>query len=148
MLNSTLEFNRKDTQFHVAGQKLQLLSYLYWLTRDAAMIRELEPLWRQTVDLILNNREKESGLLPKDRYAGDIATKVYSLNSNANCWRGLRDLAAVLDEIGSGDEAKKLREFAADYRKSILSAVNQSEHRETKPHYILIALLVDESHPA
>ena len=33
MLKSMLEFNRKDTRFHVAGQKLQLLAYFYWLTR-------------------------------------------------------------------------------------------------------------------
>jgi hypothetical protein len=147
MLKSMLEFNRKDTQFHVAGQKLQLLAFFYWLTRDVATIRALEPLWRQSVDLILKNREKESGLLPKDRYAGDIATKVYSSNSNANCWRGLHDLAAVLEEIGSKDEAKRLRDEAANYRKAILRAVDRSEHRDTKPPYIPIALLSDEAAP-
>jgi hypothetical protein len=144
MLKSMLEFNRKDTQFHVAGQKLQLLSYFYWLTRDAETVRKYEPLWRQSVELILSNRESDSGLLPKDRYAGDIATKVYSLNSNANCWRGLRDLAAVLEDMDSKDEAKKLRDEAASYRTAILKAVDRSEHRETKPPFIPISLLAGE----
>ncbi len=147
MLKSMLEFNRKATQYHVAGQKLQLVSFFYWMTRDAATVRKLEPLWRQSVDLILKNRESASGLLPKDRYAGDIATQVYSLNSNANCWRGLRDLAAVLDAIGSKEESKKLLGEAADYRKAILRAVDRSERRETKPPYIPIALLADEPVP-
>jgi hypothetical protein len=147
MLKSMLEFNRKVTQYHVAGQKLQLLAFFYWLTRDATTIRKLEPQWRPSVDLILNDRQKDSGLLPKDRYAGDIATQVYSLNSNANCWRGLRDLSAVLDEIGSKDEAKKLRQVAADYRAAIIRAVEKSVRRDTKPPYIPIALLADEKVP-
>lgn len=147
MLKTMLEFNRKETRFHVAGQKLQLLAFFYWLTRDAATIRALEPQWRPSVDLILNSRESESGLLPKDRYAGDIATQVYSLNSNANCWRGLRDLAAVLEEIGSKEEATKLRAVAAEYRKAILHAVDRSERRDQKPPYIPIALLADEAVP-
>jgi hypothetical protein len=144
MLKTMLEFNRKDTRFHVAGQKLQLLAYFYWLTRDAETVRKYKPLWQQSVELILANREKASGLLPKDRYAGDIATQVYSLNSNANCWRGLRDLAAVLEDMDSKDEAKKLREEAAGYRAAILKAVDSSERRETTPPFIPISLMAGE----
>jgi hypothetical protein len=59
----------------------------------------------------------------------------------------LRDLAAVLDDMDSHDEAKKLREQATDYRKAILRAVERSERRETNPPYIPIALLNDEQAP-
>ena len=144
MLKALLEFNRKDTRFHVAGQKLQMLAYFYWLSRDAETVRKYESLWRQSLDLILDNRESATGLLPKDRYAGDIKTQVYSLNSNANCWRGLRDLAAVLEEIGSKDEATKLRGVAVAYRTAILKAVDSSVRRETQPPFIPISLLADE----
>ncbi len=144
MLKPLLEFPRKDTRFHVAGQKLQLLAYYYWLTRDGDTVRTYEPIWRQPVELILKNREAESGLLPKDNYAGDIHTQVYSLDSNANCWRGLRDLAAVLDDMGSKDEANRLREQAATYRKAILEAVDRSERRDSKPPFIPVALLAGE----
>jgi hypothetical protein len=123
---------------------LQLLAYFYWLSRDAKTVRAYEPLWRQAVELILNSRVRETGLLPKDNYAGDIKTQVYSLNSNANCWRGLRDVAAMLDDMGDGDEAKKLRQIAAEYRESILAAVDRSERRDTRPPFIPIALLADE----
>ncbi|MEX2309628.1 MAG: hypothetical protein WD738_18800 [Pirellulales bacterium] len=144
MLKPLLEFDRQATRFHVAGHKLQLLAYFYWLTRDADTIRAYEPLWRPSVELVLNSREPQTGLLPKDNYAGDIATQVYSLNSNANCWRGLRDVAAMLDDMGASDEAKRLQDVAADYRRKILDAVARSERRDTTPPFIPVALLFDE----
>jgi len=144
MLKPLLEFDRRATRFHVAGQKLQLLAHFYWLTRDAETIRTFEPLWRPSVELILNSREADTGLLPKDNYAGDISTQVYSLNSNANCWRGLRDVAAMLGDMGSQEEAKKLRQEAAAYRRVILDAVSRSERRDAEPPFIPISLLADE----
>ncbi|HEX4416058.1 MAG TPA: hypothetical protein VH107_20670, partial [Lacipirellulaceae bacterium] len=144
MLKPLLQFDRKATRFHVAGHKLQLLAYFYWLTRDAATIRADEPLWRPSVELILSSREAKSGLLPKDNYAGDIAEQVYSLNSNANCWRGLRDVAAMLDDMGSHDEAKKLQQTAAEYRRAIVAAVEKSERLDAKPPFIPVALLANE----
>jgi len=144
MLKPLLEFDRFDTRFHVAGHKLQLLAYYYWLTRDAETIRVYEPLWRPSVELILTSRESDSGLLPKDRYAGDIKEKVYSLNSNANCWRGLRDIAAMLDEMGARDEARQLQRLAVEYRQAILSAVASSERLDAQPPFIPNALLAEE----
>jgi hypothetical protein len=144
MLRPMLEFDRQDTRFHVAGHKLQLLAYFYWQTRDGDSVRAFEPLWRQAVELIVSSREADSGLLPKDRYAGDIKENVYSLNSNANCWRGLRDVAAMLRDMGESAEAKKLDRVAADYRDKILSAVKRSERLDASPPFIPNALLADE----
>jgi hypothetical protein len=144
MLRPMLEFDRQDTRFHVAGHKLQLLANFYWVTRDAGTIREYEPLWRPALELILTGREIESGLLPKDRYAGDIKENVYSLNSNANCWRGLRDVAAMLNDMGESDEAMRIQKVAEEYREKILAAVQRSEHLHTKPPFIPNALLADE----
>ncbi len=144
MLKPMLEFDRQDTRFHVAGHKLQLLAYFYWVTRDADTVRAYEPIWRPSVELVLASRERESGLLPKDRYAGDIQEKVYSLSSNANCWRGLRDVAAMLDDMGETGEAKRLQQVANEYRRKILSAVERSERLEARPPFIPNALLADE----
>lgn len=144
MLRPMLEFDRRDTRFHVAGHKLQLLARFYWVTRDDATIRAYESIWRPALELILSSREADSGLLPKDRYAGDIKENVYSLNSNANCWRGLRDVAAMLADMGETDEAKQLREVAAEYRGKILSAVERSERLDAQPPFIPNALLADE----
>jgi hypothetical protein len=144
MLRPMLEFDRRDTRFHVAGHKLQLLAFFYWQTRDAETVRAYGPLWRQAVELIVSSREEDSGLLPKDRYAGDIAENVYSLNSNANCWRGLRDVAAMLRDMGEPNEATRLDRVTADYRGEILSAVKRSERLDASPPFIPNALLADE----
>lgn len=144
MLKPLLEFNRQATRFHVAGHKLQMLAFYYGITHDAPTVLKYEKIWRPFLELILHSREPASGLLPKDRYAGDIEEQVYSLNSNANCWRALRDIAAMLEDMGNQDEPKRLRETAGDYRKAILAAVDKSEHRETQPPFIPVALLAGD----
>lgn len=144
MVGPLLDFQRHATRFHVCGHKLQLLSDYYWLTRDAAYMREKEAAWTAVVEFILKNREPAAGLMPKDRYAGDIAEPVYSTNSSANSWCGLRDIAAVMDDLGQKDEATRLLAVAAEFRTAILDAVAKSECRSTKPPFIPMALLADE----
>jgi hypothetical protein len=145
MVRPLLDFNRAATRFHVAGHKLQLLAHHYWLTRDADHLRATEPSWGKAVDLIRGNRGKDNGLLPKDNYAGDVSRQVYSLNSNANCWRGVRDLAAVLADVGERERARQLAREARDFRAAILAAVARSERRDVKPPFIPMALLDDEA---
>src|SRR5207245_1698937 len=144
MVGPLLDFNRQATRFHVAGHKLQLLAHYYWVTRDAAYLRETRPKWEPVIAFIRTSRQTDNGLLPKDNYAGDVNTQVYSLNSNANCWRGLRDMAAVLDDLGERDRATELRREAAEFRKVILDAVAKSERRDAKPPFIPVALFGDE----
>lgn len=144
MVGPLLDFNRQVTRFHVAGHKLQLLAHFYWVTRDKDYIAEKRPVWQPVVEFTRKSRQTDNGLLPKDRYAGDIAEAVYSLNSNAACWRGLRDTAAVLDDLGEREQATTLRKEAAEFRKVILDAVARSERRDVKPPFIPIKLLGDE----
>ena len=136
-----LAFNRQATRFHVAGHKLQLLSHYYLVTRDAEYLKEKEPLWSKVIEFIVTNRKTENGLLPKDRYAGDINRNVYSLSSNASCWRGLRDMAVVLADLGETERAAKLAAVAKEYKAAILAAVAKSERHETDPPFIPIPLL-------
>ena len=53
----------------------------------------LRPLWQREIDLILGARDPSTGLLPREKYCSDIDTRIHSTNANANCWRGLRDMA-------------------------------------------------------
>ena len=140
MIGPLLEFQRQATRFHVAGHKLQLLTAYFWVTRDADFIRQKESVWKSVVDFIIASRRTPSGLLPPDNYAGDINQKVYSLNSNANCWRGLRDMAAVLDEIGEREQSERLGHEARSFREAILDAVAKSERRDVQPPFIPNAL--------
>ncbi|HEY7308521.1 MAG TPA: hypothetical protein VH643_04065 [Gemmataceae bacterium] len=144
MVGPLLDFQRQTTRFHVAGHKLQLLAHYFWLTRDADFIRAKERAWKPVVDLIRDNRQKSNGLLPPDRYAGDIKQQVISLSSNANCWRGLRDMAAVLADMGEREQAQRLAAEAKEYREAILKAVVKSERRDAQPPFIPIELLGSE----
>jgi hypothetical protein len=145
MVVPMLEFNREATRFHVAGHKLQLLAHYYWVTRDAQSLRAWEPLWRPVVEFLIGNRRKDNGLMPPDNYAGDIGQQVFSLSSNANCWRGLRDIAAVLEDVGEHGRAEQVSREARSLRAAILDAVDKSERRDARPPFIPIALFGTES---
>jgi hypothetical protein len=139
-----LDFPRQDTRFHVAGHKLQLLAHYYLVTRDKEYMHEKAPVWNKVIDLIVNNRQKPNGLVLPDRYAGDINKPVLSLSSNSACWRGLRDMALVLHDLGDHEKAAKLEAECEEYKAAILAAVAKSERLETKPPFIPIRLLADE----
>jgi hypothetical protein len=112
------------------------------VTRDGEYIEETRAKWEPVVAFIRASRKTENGLLPKDNYAGDVNTQVYSLSSNANCWRGLRDITAVLGDIGDKEKAAELRKEADAFRKAILDAAAKSVWAKEK--FVPIALLGDE----
>lgn len=133
--------------FHDSAFKLQLLAHYFWLTHDAEFVRSHRSLWQPLVRFLLDSREAETGLLPRENYCGDIHNQVHSLNSNANAWRGLRDMAAVLEEVGEREEAGQLAREAEAYRKAILAAVEKSERKDVQPPFIPIALFGEEQPP-
>src|SRR5207302_470359 len=105
-------------------------------------------------------------LCPKGQYCGDIHSLVYSLTVNAKGWRALRDLSAVLQDIersspsplekGRGPgrgvpsstdistEARRYATNAAEFRKSVLTAIHSSVRRETNPPFVPVALYTNE----
>lgn len=139
------KYTRKGLEFHQAALKLQMLADYFELTRDTKTIQAMRPLWEKELKVILDGREKSTGMLPREKYCGDIATKVYSLNSNSNCWRALRDMSVLLDEIGEHDRAQQLAQTAASYRKIILAAIDKATRRDVNPPFIPIALSGEES---
>jgi hypothetical protein len=143
-LGPLLDFQRQATRYHVAGLKLQNLANYYWLTRDVEYVRARRASWQQAAELLIKDREKESGLMPRTNYCGDINQQVYSLSSNALAWRGLRDLSAVLREIGATADADRYAKEAGEYRTAIIKAVEKSEFLNTKPPFIPMALFGEE----
>lgn len=140
MLVPLLDFQQGGLLYHNAAYKLQLLEQYYWLTADISPMRDYRPRWQKELSIITDGREKESGLLPKERYCGDIGTQVYTLNVNANCWRGLRDLAPILQAMGENVESARLLKTAGDYRQTILKAVEASIDRSADPPFVPVAL--------
>ncbi|MBI4028426.1 MAG: hypothetical protein HY360_25800 [Verrucomicrobia bacterium] len=139
-----LELAQGGLGFHNAAFKLQLLAHYYWLMRDAECVRAQRARWKREADFIVQSREANTGLLPRENYCGDIHDQVYTLNSNANAWRGLRDLAAVLRDLGEPQEAERYEKAAADFRQAILAAIEKSERRDARPPFVPIALLGEE----
>ncbi|MGI8908504.1 MAG: hypothetical protein ACR2IE_18670 [Candidatus Sumerlaeaceae bacterium] len=139
-----MDYWRNELTNHQAAFALQLFAHTFWLTHDCDYVEQQRPRWNREVQEILNSRDKSTGLLPKERYAGDIPTFVHSLNVNANCWRGIRDMAAVLAECGKTAEADGLAVEAASFRKAILEAVEKSVYRDFKPPFVPMALFGEE----
>jgi hypothetical protein len=140
------QYRRRNIEFHDAGFKLEGLAAYYFVTRDADLVRSTRDLWQREIDLIVKSLDPNTGLLPREKYCSDIETPVISINANANCWRGLRDMALVLEEIGETDQAEKLKKTAAEYRKVILAAIDKAIDRSVDPPFLPIALGEEEAH--
>jgi len=139
MLLSLLDHSIPEHKYAVTGWKLRALAQYYWLTRDAEFMRTNRSHWEPLIPLITRDLDPKTGLTPKDFYATDIAKPVWNLKTNATCWRGLRDVAAVLREMGEPDP--QLEERLRQYRKAILDAVDKSVHRDFDPPFIPNILL-------
>jgi hypothetical protein len=141
-----LIYRRKNIEFHDGAYKLEGLAHYYFVTRDAERVRKTRDLWQREIDAIVKSRDAATGLLPREKYCSDIDTPVVSVVANANCWRGLRDMALVLDDIGETEEAHKLAKTAAEFRKSILAAIEKSIDRSVDPPFLPIALGEETAH--
>jgi hypothetical protein len=133
-------YRRKNIEFHDGAYKLEGLAHYYFVTRDAELVRKNRNLWQREIDLIVKSRDPATGLLPREQYCSDIDTPVVSVVANANCWRGLRDMSLVLEDIGDTDQAEKLAKTAAEYRKVILTAIDKNMDRSIDPPFMPIAL--------
>ncbi|HEX4588612.1 MAG TPA: hypothetical protein VH120_01705, partial [Gemmataceae bacterium] len=140
-------YRRANIEYHDAAFKLRFLADTYFITRDVALVRDLKPLWEKEVDLILNARDLVTGLLPREKYCSDIDTRIRSNNANANCWRGLRDLGLVLEDVGERDKSQGLLTVAAEYRKQVLAAIDKSMVRSVNPPFVPIAMDGEEPVP-
>ncbi len=144
LLVPLLDFTRKGLEYHQAGHKLDDVCRYYWQTRDGEFVRSLRVRWQKEVDLLANNRSPTNGLYPREQYCGDIATPVFSMNSNAKGWRALRDVAALVSALGDKPEAERLRGIARTFRGDILAALKQSTRMDVRPAFIPNALLGEE----
>ena len=144
LMPAQFKSRRAGLEFHRAAFKLQMLAKCYRLHPDPEYVKKLEPMWQKEIDIILKGREASSGMLPKEQYCGDVHTFVYSLNSNANCWRALRDMSVLCAETGRTEQAQQLAQVAAEYRKIILAALDKATDRSVNPPFVPVALSGEE----
>jgi hypothetical protein len=138
------DYSRKNIELHDGAFKLMNLADYYFLTRDAKTVKDMRGQWQKEIDLIVNKRDKTTGLVPAERYCSDIPTPVVSVSTNASCWRGVRDMATVLQEMGETEQAEKLAAFCKDFRQSILKFINDSWIRESDPPFLPLAPSVEK----
>jgi hypothetical protein len=139
-------YKRKNIEFHDGAYKLEGLAHYYFVTHDAELVRKTRNLWQREIDAIVKSRDPSTGLLPREKYCSDIETPVVSSIANANCWRGLRDMALVLEDVGESEQSKKLAEIAAKFRKDILAAIEKATDRSVDPEFVPIALGEEQAH--
>lgn len=134
MIESYFDYTRRDfLKYFNAGCKLRMLSHYYRLTRDADFVRRNRPRWSLQAERILQGRDPKSGLL-REFYCNDIQSGDYNLVSNGMAWAGLRDFAAVLREMGQGDQ--RMEREAQALRQAILAAVARSENHAIVPPFV------------
>ncbi len=141
-----LKYRRKNIEFHDDGYKLEGVADYYFVTRDAELVRDTRNLWQPAIDHIVKSLDPQTGLLPREKYCSDIDTPVISINANANCWRGLRDMGLLLAEMGEKEGAEKLAKTAADYRKTILATIEKALNRNVDPPFLPIAVGEEDVH--
>lgn len=139
-----LEFTRKGLEYHQASFKLTNICRYYWQTRDVESVRALQSYWKKEAQRFTDNRTAAHGLLPPERYAGDISTPAQTVNANAKGAMALRDLSAMLSAIGDTTEAERYGEIARDFRKTVLKAIDENARRETTPPFVPGALYSEE----
>src|SRR5207244_931981 len=144
MLPVILDLTDKRLPHHFAGHKLNAVWSYFWQTRDAEFVNAMRPRWQKELDLILNDRDPQNGLLNKENYCTDIEVPVYSFNAQAICWAALRDIAAVLEELGDFPQAKAASDAAARFKEGLLAAVEKNTRHETEPPFIPMALFYGE----
>ena len=140
LMEPLFDFTRKGLELHQAAFKINNLIRYYWQTRDPSAVRELRPRWEPEAERFTRGRTGPNGLYPKEQYCGDIFTPVQSLNVNAEAWRAMRDLGALLGELGETEEARRYSGEAAAFRPVVLRAVAQAAAHTTTPPFVPIAL--------
>ncbi|MGQ9554725.1 MAG: hypothetical protein ACUVWR_11490 [Anaerolineae bacterium] len=131
--------------YHDNAYKLQFASQYYFLFRDRQFIEDNLSVWIDACEFLLDARQGTgTGLLPKENHCGDIMVPVNTLNTNASSWRGLRDIALVLQEIGLAEEAQRYLQEAADFRRAIVAAVDRHTVRDFDPPFVPYVLSGEE----
>ncbi|MFZ9791462.1 MAG: hypothetical protein ACO3F3_03885 [Gemmataceae bacterium] len=138
------DFSRKGLEHHQAGIKLLDVIRVWGQTKDREWVVAMQPRWERELQKILKNRDQQNGLLPKERYCGDISTPVHSLSVDAKAWRVLRDIQPMLADLKLENLLAEVRKAENEYRVALLKAVRSSIRKETNPPFITIALLDKE----
>lgn len=124
---------------------------LFRLTGDRRWIaKHLEAL-KQCAEWTIASRRKtmvasggakplHHGLLEMWAYGGDLHAQCYPLFPNICCWRGMKDTAWLLEQLGDTELAARYHTAAEDYRKTILNVIDKIYRKEAATPFLPLRL--------
>lgn len=124
---------------------------IYRLTGDRSWLEQIAPDLSAAAEWTLHataetDNGKNSGILPRHAYGGDIDTPAYSFYANATCWRGLNDTARAFRILGREEEARTYEQAAAAYRERLLQLADRLVDRSSKLPFLPMSFEIGASH--
>ena len=113
------------------GAELDATARYYRLYADRGYIHEVTHTLIRFVSVLAEQIDWPggSGLLDRERFSTDIATRVYGLHSQAVVWESLRAMSGVWAETGHPRLAARCRRLSERLGAALRRAVRRSERR-------------------
>lgn len=112
------------------GTKLAAAAGYTWFTGDDSLVRNhLDRLVGYMRTMKEQRAKDPEGLLPPERWAWDIPDPIYGLHSLSWAWRGIRDMARVLSELGYEELGDEYAQEAAELGAALRAAAERVEAR-------------------
>jgi hypothetical protein len=112
------------------GTKLVAAAGYTWFTGDDSLVRNhLDRLVGYLRTMKEQRAKDPEGLLPPERWAWDIPDPIYGLHSLSWAWRGIRDMATVLSDLGYEELGDEYAQEASELGAALLARVERVEAR-------------------
>ena len=109
------------------GEKLSHAAEYYHLTGDAEFIRANTPAWLKMIaELSRQMRGDPRGLLEPQRYCGDQTYRSYTVFHQTVCWRGMRDLRIIWQQLGMDEAVVACGDADTVLRQLLLDALQEN----------------------
>ncbi|MDR1102660.1 MAG: hypothetical protein LBL42_02780 [Tannerella sp.] len=110
------------------GEQLSHAAQYYHISGDTAFIRRNKQHFISSMAEyeLQMNKPGNDGVLDKQVFSGDIDTRLVYLHHQAVAWRGMRDMAYILQSLGHA-EGEKYLALAATLKSRLTDAVNKSK---------------------
>lgn len=109
------------------GEKLSHAAEYYYLTGDADFIRDNTPTYLKIVaELARQMRDDARGLLEPQRYCGDQTYRSYTVFHQTVCWRGMRDMRNIWQQLGMDQAVAACGDADSDLRQALQIALQEN----------------------
>jgi hypothetical protein len=130
------------------GELMIASARYYELTRDRAFLDWVTRRINGFMTVVGRQlRSDPHGLLRRERYSTDIATRVYGLHAQTSVWQGLDAIAAVWAATGRLGHAARARGLAFRLKLGLQRAVRASSHRLKDGSLFVPAVLLAQHRP-